>query len=91
MSLLVQDDPILRPVAPLLVLLVVISTAQLSGIRSARIGATIATLIFAVFLFPPLGSLAVHDPKHRVIVISFQMGSMVASYLLSQNPASLRP
>ena len=83
LSLFVQDDPSLRPVVPLVLLLVVIPTAHLGGIRSAIVGATIASLTFAVLLFPPLGSLAVHDDKDRIIVISFQVGAMVVSYMLS--------
>jgi K+-sensing histidine kinase KdpD len=83
LSLFLQDDALLRPAAPLLVLLVVIPTAHFWGTPSAMIGATIASLTFAVLLFPPLGSLAVHDHKDQIILLSFQLGAIGVSYLSS--------
>ena len=47
------------------------------------IGATVASLIFAVVLFPPVGSLAVHEHGDRIILTSFQMGAIVVSSLFS--------
>lgn len=88
LSFLAQEDPVLKPIAPLLVLLVVIPTADFAGSRSAVVGATLASLIFAILLFPPSGRLAVHDPKDLLILMAFQMGSMAVSYLVSQTSSS---
>lgn len=46
-------------------------------------GATIASLTFALLLLPPLGSVAVHDHGDQIILFSFQIGAVGVSYLFS--------
>src|SRR5437870_2189369 len=73
----------IRSVMPWLFLLLVIPITHLCGRLSAVSGATLATLIFAFFLFPPLGSPVVHDTADRITLISFQVGAIVVAYLCS--------
>jgi len=81
-SYFLRDDQI-RSVIPWVFLLLVIPITHLCGRLSAVSGATLATLIFAFFLFPPLGSPVVHDTADRITLISFQVGAIVVAYLCS--------
>jgi K+-sensing histidine kinase KdpD len=81
-SYFLRGDQI-RSVIPWLFLLLVIPITHLCGRLSAVSGATLATLIFAFFLFPPLGTLVVHDTGDRITLISFQVGAIVVAYLCS--------
>jgi len=81
----------IRSVIPWLFLLLVIPITHLCGRLSAVLGATVATLIFAFFLFPPFGSPAVQDTTDRIILASFQLGALVVAYLCSPNLSIRKP
>jgi hypothetical protein len=78
---LLLADVSARWVGPLLFLLAVIPIAHLWGTKTGILGAALAGLIFAVFLFPPIGSLAVQNAADRIILISFQLCAFGVAYL----------
>ena len=82
LSYFLHDDTI-RSVVPWLLLLLVIPITHLCGRLSGVSGATLATLIFAFFLFPPIGKLTVQDKSDQITLISFQLAAIVAAYLCS--------
>jgi hypothetical protein len=73
-------------VAPLLFLLATIPIAHFWGTKAGIFGAAVANLIFAVFLFPPIGSLAVREGTDRLILISFQLCAIGVAYLSRVEP-----
>jgi K+-sensing histidine kinase KdpD len=85
-SFFLHDNPI-KPVVPLLFLLVVIPIAHLLGTLAAFMGATVASFIFVFFLFPPFGSLAVREMNDRILLISFQVVATGLSYLAAPRPS----
>jgi len=84
---LLLSDVSARWIAPLLFLLATIPIAHLWGTKAGIIGAAVANLIFAVFLFPPIGSLAVRGATDRIILISFQLCAIGVAYLSGVEPA----
>jgi len=54
----------------------------------AILGRVAASLIFCVFLFPPLGSIRVSNSGDRTLLILFQSGAIGLSFL---SPPSLTP
>jgi K+-sensing histidine kinase KdpD len=65
-------------------LLAVAVTSLLFGRWAALIGSASITLTLAVWLFPPVGSIAINNPAERQMLLIFQVGA-VAAALLSQN------
>jgi hypothetical protein len=86
LSFLLNDDPEIRLVAPLINLFVVIATSFLWGRMAAIVGGSAASLTFAALLFPPLGSIRVSDPSERTTLILFQLFAIGLSFL---SPPSL--
>jgi hypothetical protein len=84
---LLLSDVSARWIPPLLFLLATIPIAHLWGTKAGIIGAAVANLIFAVFLFPPIGSLAVRGVTDRIILISFQLCAIGVAYLSRVEPA----
>jgi Domain of unknown function (DUF4118) len=84
---LLLSDVSARWIAPLLFLLATIPIAHLWGTKAGIIGAAVANLIFAVFLFPPIGRLAVRGATDRIILISFQLCAIGVAYLSRVEPA----
>lgn len=78
---LLLTDVSARWIGPLLFLLAVIPIAHFWGTKTGILGAALAGLIFAVFLFPPIGSLAVQNAADRIILISFQLCAIGVAYL----------
>jgi K+-sensing histidine kinase KdpD len=62
-----------RWAVPVLFLLALIPIAELLGKTAGIFGSAAASFVFAVLLFPPLGSPAVQDVTDRVALISFQV------------------
>jgi K+-sensing histidine kinase KdpD len=62
-----------RLAAPAICLQVVIAATLYWGRMAGLIGAVAATVIFQLLLFPPLGSLTIHDPTERTVLIFFQL------------------
>jgi K+-sensing histidine kinase KdpD len=80
LALLLHNDPV-RSIVPLLFLLVLIPVAHLWGPSSCIIGACVATVIFACFLYPPVGSLLVQDTTDRIILTTCHFISIPVAYL----------
>lgn len=76
-----NDDADVRLAAPFLCLFVVIMTAFLWGRLEAILGGAAANVTFCIFLFPPVGSLRLSDPKERVAAIAFQLIAIGAAFL----------
>ena len=66
----------IRLAAPVLCIQVVIVSALYLGRVPALIGAVIAGMTFALWLYPPYGSLWIHDPAERVVLTLFQLTSL---------------
>ena len=79
-SLLLHNDPV-RSIVPLMFLLVLIPVAHLWGASSCIIGACAATIIFACFLYPPIGSLWVQDTADRIILTTCHFIAIPVAYL----------
>jgi K+-sensing histidine kinase KdpD len=82
LSFLLRGSPI-GYVVPLMFLLVVIPIAHVWGTLSGILAAIIAGLVFALMLFPPFGSLRVHDPVDRITLIVFELAALGVAYLSS--------
>jgi K+-sensing histidine kinase KdpD len=67
LSLLMADIPG-KPLLPLLFIIVLVAAALRYGVLSAILGSVMATMIFAYFLFVPVGSLTVKkgDARHNL-------------------------
>ena len=86
LALFLHNDPV-RSIVPLLFLLVLIPVAHLWGASSCIIGACIATVIFACFLYPPIGSLLVQDTNDRIILTACHFIAIPVAYLSSPRAA----
>jgi K+-sensing histidine kinase KdpD len=64
LSLLMADVPG-KPLLPLLFIIVLVAAALRYGVLSAILGSVMATMIFAYFLFVPVGSLTVKKGDAR--------------------------
>jgi K+-sensing histidine kinase KdpD len=80
LALLLHNDPV-RSIVPLVFLLVLIPVAHLWGPSSCIIGACAATVIFACFLYPPVGSLMVQDTTDRIILTACHFTAIPVAYL----------
>jgi K+-sensing histidine kinase KdpD len=76
LTFFLRDGGTIRLAAPALSLQVVIVTALCWGRLPALIGAVIAGMAFALWLYPPYGSLWVHDPFERVVLTIFQLTAL---------------
>lgn len=80
LSILFNDDSESRVIAPWICLLAVVFAGMLFGRLSGLVGSLAASLTFAVWLFPPVGSLAVQNSLDLGILLGFQLiGVGVAS------------
>jgi hypothetical protein len=73
LSIFLSDGGESRLAAPVLCLLVAISTSSYFGRLSGFIGSVVASLTCALLLFPPVGSFVVHDPAARTMLILCQL------------------
>ena len=64
LSLLMENVPG-KPLLPLLFIIVLVAAALRYGMLSAILGSVMATMIFAYFLFVPVGSFAVKKGEAR--------------------------
>ncbi len=71
-----------KVMVPILFIAVVILVSVRCGVWSGLVGSAIATLIFAVFLFPPLGSPEVSNKSARANLAWLILGGLTSSYLL---------
>jgi len=78
LSMFLNDSGQARLAAPVLCLLVLIPTSSFFGRLSGFIGSVTASLVLALLLFPPVGSLSVHKPATRTMLILSQLAALVA-------------
>lgn len=81
LSLLLSDSADSRFVAPALALQAVILAALNFGRVSALVGSFAASLIFILFLFPPVGSFIVRDRLEMAMLLVFQAASIVIAMI----------
>lgn len=65
--------------APAICLQIVIVTALFLGRVPAMIGAVLAGFTFALLLYPPYGSLWIHDPTERIVITLFQLVALIVA------------
>lgn len=73
--------------APVICLQTVILASLFWGRLSGLAGGLFASLTFAIWLFPPIGSLAIHDPVDRIMLVIFLLSAFVI-VLLSPHKSS---
>lgn len=81
LSVLLTDGPEIRLAAPAICLQGVIVTALFCGRLAGLIGSAAAGLTFALWLFPPIGSLVISNPSDRVMLTLFQLTAVLAALL----------
>lgn len=88
LSLLLNDDPEVSLIAPLMCLFVVTMTAFFWGRVVAIFGAVASNLTFCFYLFPPRWSIRVSNPDQRIAVIVFQavVVSSVDGWFVARKP-----
>jgi K+-sensing histidine kinase KdpD len=74
-----------RAVIPLICLVFIVVVAVRFGARSGIIGSILATVVFCVALFPPVGAIRVADQTERANVVWMLLGGISLSYLLSSD------
>jgi K+-sensing histidine kinase KdpD len=70
---------------PLAFIFVVLVVAMRCGVSAGIIGSVVAAIIFAMFLYQPLGSVMISNPAARGNIGWMLMGGLVLSYLLGTN------
>lgn len=76
-----------RLVVPLLFLLSIVPLSTFLGKRTAIIGSAVASLTFALFLFPPLYSFRIQSSVDRIALILFQALAITLAWLSDIQPA----
>ena len=74
-----------RALIPLVCLVLIVIIAVRYGARSGIIGSILATIVFSMALFPPLGNWRVEDQTERANVVWMLLGGVSLSYLLSSD------
>lgn len=85
LSVLLIDGPETRLAAPAICLQGVIVTSLFCGRLAGFIGSAAAGLTFALWLFPPIGSIAIGNSADRITLLLFELTAAVAVLL---SPAS---
>lgn len=76
LTLLLRDGANIRLAAPVICIQTVIIAAMFWGRLSALIGAVVAGLTFALWLFPPYGHLWITDPSERITLTLFELAAL---------------
>jgi K+-sensing histidine kinase KdpD len=63
------------------------ASSFLWGRAAAILGAAAATLIFDLFLFPPVGHIYVSDPVERLALVLLAWSAVVAALMTPPDPA----
>ena len=71
LSAFLRDSANVRFVAPIICLQIVVLVSLLCGRLSGLIGALMSSLVFAFFLFPPVGHFAIRDPTELLMLLLF--------------------
>jgi len=77
--------------APMICLQAVIVAALFWGRVPGFVGALAAGLTFAIWLFPPIGSLAIQNPADRIILLLFQLAGLGVVFLSPRRPVRIAP
>lgn len=84
LSAYLKDGENVRFVAPVICLQVVILVSLYWGRVTGVIGSLLASVIFAVFLFPPNG-LAIQDVTERIMLLILIGGTLIVSAFVPRN------
>jgi K+-sensing histidine kinase KdpD len=76
LTIFLRDGEDVRPAAPAICLQAVIFASVYWGRLSGIIGSVSASLTFDIFLFPPIGSMAIRDPLERAMLMLFQLAAL---------------
>lgn len=87
LTIFLKDGEDVRPAAPAICLQAVIFVSVYWGRFSGIIGSIAASLTFDIFLFPPIGSMAIHDPTERFMLTLFQLAALAVFLLSPRNSA----
>jgi K+-sensing histidine kinase KdpD len=74
-----------KVVVPIAFLVIVFLVSVRCGVAAGVLGSTVAALIFAMFLFPPLGSPQVANKSARSNLAWLVLGGLSISYLLGSS------
>jgi K+-sensing histidine kinase KdpD len=88
LTIFLKDGEDVRPAAPAICLQAVIFASVYWGRLSGIIGSITASLTFDIFLFPPIGSMAIHDPIERVMLTLFQLAALGVFFISPRNSCS---
>ncbi len=73
---------------PIAFLAIILLVSIRCGVSAGVLGSAVSVLIFALFLFPPLGSPAVANKSARSNLAWLVLGGLTISYLLGSTPGS---
>jgi len=85
LSLIMRDQDS-RLAAPLLCTFAVMATSFVWGRAAAILGGICATLIFDLFLFPPIGHFRVSDPAERLALVLLAWSVVMAALMSPPDP-----
>ncbi len=81
LCILLNDSADARFIAPALCLQAVILVSLYFGRVSALVGSAVTSLILTLFLFPPIGSLRIHDRLEIGMLLVFQAASILVALI----------
>lgn len=76
LTLLLRDGATIRLAAPVICIQTVIIAALFWGRLSALVGAVVAGITFALWLYPPYGHLWISDPAERITLTLFELAAV---------------
>lgn len=88
LTVFLKDGADIRPAAPAICLQVVIFASVYWGRLSGIIGSITASLTFDIFLFPPIGSIAIRDPIELAMLTLFQLAALGVFLISPRNSCS---
>jgi len=77
------DNTPWRGLVPVFFLIVILALAILCGTTAGIVGTLISAMIFAYWLYPPIGNFAVQNAGSRSSLAWMLLGGLVISYLLA--------
>jgi K+-sensing histidine kinase KdpD len=80
---IIFDQTPWRGIVPIIFLIVILALAILFGTAAGIIGTLVSAMIFAYWLYPPIGNLAVQNAGARSSLAWMLLGGLVISYLLA--------
>lgn len=75
-----------RAVVPILFIVFIAALAAYFGVAAGVIGTLLATVVFATFMYPPIGSVTVQVPAGRAALAWMVLGGISLSYLFGLEP-----